>query len=184
MPWHTECRAKMQYPDHSIQMQQGTEKIKIHEDAQRQTEIENPVKISHIISRRFRRALRKKTVVELFHVTVQNMKPRKSHKYGDAVERILKIMDEIRSEEFFKQLKHRHTQRPELTKILDKNRAVFKNKADKRNTTSSGGRPSDRDHAKCHTTNPKTLPTIPSGFDLCQGIHSRKLRDQKIRLSK
>lgn len=94
MPWHAQCVKSTNYTNRTVKLKDGLEL-----QAEEHTSEQASLHVSTISIKQFRRKLRKGKIVELYHISMNNMRHRKSQKTESGhPERKLKGINELGKE--------------------------------------------------------------------------------------
>lgn len=126
MPWNSQLKPRTNYDEHIVSLCDGTQLIA--NSARIRALLCNKIQVLSIIVNKFRQTLRRKYLVELYCVVLKNHKVRKSQREDRTkeTERKLNGNDEGKTEDASEGLKKRHENDPELRRILEENRSVFR----------------------------------------------------------
>lgn len=124
MPWHNAVVEKTDYTKRIVILNDGQEL-----QAEEKKDYNNYARVSSMSIKQFRRRLKKNKIVELYHVSIKNLKSRKSwRERHENIQRKLKGDGDQNSGKTFEILKGKHKTDSELTEILEDNKEIFRSR--------------------------------------------------------
>lgn len=128
-PWHMECPPPIDNHQRIVKLKKGTETVELHEN-KTILNVDNRPKTrgKSISAKGFCSTQKKKRIVEIYSVKVQNLRGRKSQRKIESATRKLNVSDELMPRASFGKLLKEHRQNHKLVKMLDEHRCIFHSK--------------------------------------------------------